>query len=103
MIERRREGLGTEALAGLTELRREMILRVVDGQMDLTPIMYHYHHLVRCDEVLAWLIRHGITGHIFRSWFYSEHKGSILGSVGFVLKQIEKAHGVRLVRAMDFF
>lgn len=88
MVERVEEGY--RPAGGLTPFRRELMLRVTEGDPSLGPIMYHYTHFVRCDEILQWLIQHRITGRLFADWFHFDQKGSFLGSAEWVLQKIEK-------------
>ena len=71
----------------MDNLRRSLLLKVMDGDPMLAPVMWHFDKLIRCDEVLRWCVSNGLVGKRFMS-FYEEHGCSILRSASYILKRI---------------
>jgi hypothetical protein len=52
----------------MSQLRRQLLLAVVDDQPGLAEQLYVFTQFVRCDELLSWLIDNNITGKNFQDW-----------------------------------
>jgi hypothetical protein len=78
-------------LLQLTPLRRELMLRVMDGDKDLAPIMYSWNRRPRVEEVLCWLIANRYTGRTLLEFMQHSHGARIHGFFQWVLQQIEKS------------
>jgi hypothetical protein len=74
----------------MTQVRRELILRFCDDRTDVFPFAFHLNAMVRCDEILRWLIKNRITGKHFLDWVRFHHNYSILKAAAFVMKEIDR-------------
>lgn len=46
----------------ISDRRRELMHRAMDGMTELGPTMFILHHYTHCDNILTWLILNGWTG-----------------------------------------
>jgi hypothetical protein len=74
----------------MTELRRQMMLRVADGVRENLSHVYHLDRLTRCDEILAFMLREKITGQKFAGKVKNEHGGSLLDFVKWVVQKLNR-------------
>lgn len=73
--------------------RREKTLRVLDGNQNLFPVMFNWHHLTRCDELLDWCLVNRITGNSLSDFI--KLNGGILKTAGFILMKIDREKQTR--------
>ena len=70
---------------------REKILRVVDGETVLLPVMHEWSvHLRRCVEVLDWLIANHLTGKALVGFIQFRFPRSTLEPARWVLMKIDR-------------
>jgi hypothetical protein len=73
--------------------------RIMDGNANIAPIMYHFNNYRRCDQMLVWLIRNRLIGETFLSWMRINHKNSPFLTAAFVLSKVKKEKNVQPVLA----
>lgn len=73
----------------MNEIRRQMMLKIADGNMSTLPILYHADRLRRCDEVLQYLLKNKLTGNQLLSYF-QEQNSSILNLLSDILRRVDK-------------
>lgn len=61
----------------MSESRRELFLRVVDGDMRLPPYLFNWAQRPACDVVCKWLIKHNMTGKVLHDWMRANFKNSM--------------------------
>jgi len=76
-------------LIEMSDRRRELILRLVDGDPDSLVLAYLLTQYTRCDTIIAWLIRQNITGKKFSDWVKYEWEKSVLTMVKHILKKVD--------------
>lgn len=83
----------------MTELRRNMIFRTVDGKQELFMIMAHWHKMRRCDEVLDWCIQNKITGKNLYDFINKLTAGGVLSSYQYICMRIDREKAPRPIIA----
>ena len=64
--------------------------KVMDGDASVPPVLYHFSHYRKCDQMLHWLAEHGFTGKKLLSWIKTEHNNSPFLAAAFVLSKVKK-------------
>jgi len=78
----------------MTNLERDLIFRVVDGDQNLFVVMHHWHKMINFKASLLWCMNNGLTGKNLTEWLkHSPHDG-ILNGYGFILGQLRKENKV---------
>lgn len=72
------------------ERRRQMMLKVMDGDMRIPPILFSWKDFARIDDVLEWCIRNRMTGKNLYTWLYGTFRNSILNPLHFIVAKIDK-------------
>lgn len=62
----------------MNDKRRELILRVVDGDFRNVDVMFNFDRFVHCEKMLEWLIKNKITGKTFFEMYLNDFKASWL-------------------------
>lgn len=70
--------------------RRELILKVCDGDSRVLPALHMCTQFYRCDEMVEWLLKHKITGHNLWDWIKESHGGSYFSMAKFVLTRVKR-------------
>lgn len=87
----------------MTPIRREMMFKIADGNVQIFPRLYHLDRLTRCDDVLAFLLRENITGRRFLDCLREEHGGSVLELAKWAIKKINRDAETRpIIGGRDF-
>jgi dTDP-glucose pyrophosphorylase len=81
----------------MSQLRRQLLLAVVDDQPGLAEQLYVFTQFIRCDELLSWLIDNNITGKNFQDWVKSKHHGSTFSAAKFVLTRVKERRPTELL------
>lgn len=79
-----------KAYPELSHERRQKMLRIIDGHPNLPLVMYQWHKLRRCDEILDWLLRNRITGMNLFAWLRGEYQFHTLSMAKFILMKVDK-------------
>lgn len=80
----------------MSERRRDLMLKVVDGNPQVALVMYqyyvleHYGTLRNLDGILTWLIESRLTGKQFLAWLWNVHGNSFVNSANQALEHIER-------------
>jgi hypothetical protein len=77
-------------MKAMTPRRREKLLRVMDGKLELTVYLWHWNQHRRCDQILDWLIQNRLTGGRLSSWISGQFRGSILEPLRHILQRIDR-------------
>lgn len=78
---------------------RELVLKFCNGEAGLPPYAFHIYHHRRHAEIFRWLIMHGYVGKQFLSWLQEKHDRSVLKTIAYVLKWIDKEKEARPIIA----
>lgn len=81
----------------LSPKRRELIVRVMNDEPRVLPLIFHIQMMRRCDEALQWMIDNHLTGTTFHSWFKEVQEGSPLKLIAFLKKQINRSRDTQPV------
>lgn len=81
--------------------RRELLMKVMDGNPNCLPILYHLDQYLRCDQMLSWLIQNRFMGDEFLFWFKWECDSSLLSMGKFLLARIEKNEKTQILYGRD--
>lgn len=73
----------------MSEKRRYMMLKVIDDDFRIPPLLFHIQQARRCDEMLDWLLRNHLTGKRFMLWVLGDCKGSALTMLSELLRRLE--------------
>ena len=76
----------------MTENRRQMFLRVMDGIPDLVGTMHILHGYVYCDNFLKWLYDNKITGKELAEFLTKNFQGSVPKMVDFICEKINRSN-----------
>lgn len=91
------ELLARNKVITMSERRREMFFRVIDGVV--IPRMLKYMHALdgyqRCDQILKWLIVNHKTGKNFLAFVDLGFKYSVFQMAKFILSEIDRDLQVR--------
>lgn len=79
--------------------RRERMMRVMDGDSRILPLLFEVQKYVKCDDILSWLIKSNITGVTLWDWYVNTHKASPLAMMGYVVNKIEQNRRFRQMYA----
>ncbi len=74
----------------MTEIRRQMMLRIADGAPEATRPLYYLDRLTRCDEILCFMLTQRLTGRKFIDSLNHEHDGSILEFAKWAIMRIDR-------------
>ena len=74
----------------MSQLRREKILKVIDGDPRLIVTLAHWNNLNRADDVLDWLISNRLTGRNLWGWLTEKRPATILDPLKYIFSKIEK-------------
>lgn len=67
-------------------VRKELILKTINGDINLVETMHSLTRYRDCDRILKWLLRNNIKGSNLSDWIKINHSNSILNMVKFVVK-----------------
>lgn len=74
----------------MTNERRRLYLDVMDGYIGLINIMYQWEHLVRCDDILKWLLANNLRGKKLYETIKTDFAFSSLKTAQYILQKIDK-------------
>lgn len=69
----------------LSQGRKDLMLRTMDGVTDLGGTMHILHHYKFCDNILTWMICHGLTGKRLAEAIVKQFGNSVPALVDFVV------------------
>lgn len=71
---------------------REQMLRVIDSDPSIIPIMHwvYVNQVRRGTDILKWIADHGFTGVKFKDFFAQQCESSPFEMIAFVTRQLEK-------------
>ena len=75
--------------------RRELMLRAMDGDSDLSGVMFILNDYRFCDNFLIFLIAHHYTGKSLRDLIVGKFKSSVPGLVAFCVDAMKKYDSVK--------
>ena len=81
---------------------RDLYHSVMDGSIDLAPLLFQINHHDRALEILAWLRRNNLTGLNLMAFWMGDCERSFLGVIQFVVKHLEGEAKTRAVLASEF-
>lgn len=87
--------MNAQKMPPISPRRRELVLKVCDGDPNALPYLWHLDQFHRCDEILEWCIGSRLTGKEFTQWVKGPFRGSALAAGNAVLKRLEKVSGPR--------
>lgn len=94
---------GEVAMKMLSPKRRELMLRVADGDQRSFVYLFHLNSMRRCEDILEWLIHHRYTGRSFVDYVAVAHEGSVLSMARTVVMWLEKNEELRpILIGQDF-
>lgn len=79
----------------MTEKRRELMHKCMDGQFHLAPLMHELDRYRRCDEVLNWLYMHKIVGKELQLFLFQAFRMAIDNMVKWILSKVDKEKQLR--------
>ncbi len=74
----------------MSDLRRELMFKVMDNHYELLDTMHYLSRYKRCDQMLAWLYKSHITGKSLHGWIRIHWRNSLLNMVKFILMKVDK-------------
>lgn len=87
----------------MPKARRELLLRLHDGDDSVCPFLHFLDGMVHCDTIGLWFVANGYTGKKLSEFVRIEHAGSMLGAVKTAVRRIEKLRVERdLFSGRDF-
>lgn len=75
--------------------RRDMIHKVMDGQKDLTYVMYLWNQLAWCDQLLFWCIANRYTGKNLCELIRKKFQLMPMATAKWIKQQIDKESAPR--------
>jgi hypothetical protein len=81
-----------ESKAAMTARRRQLIFKVADGYDPTLPVLHFLDSMVRCDDILRWLIAHRFTGKNMCQFLHQTFGNKMLDMSKFILQQIDKTN-----------
>lgn len=79
--------------------RRELIFKVIDGDVRNVDVMFHFDRFVHCERMLEWLIANKITGKAFFDMYLNEFKASWLQFGQWIVMKANKDTTVQKIYA----
>lgn len=79
----------------MTSARRDLMLRIYDGEEQVLRVLYRMQGLTRLDEVLSWLVEARLTGKNLLAWMRIQHENSLLKTVSFILMRVNNDKAVQ--------
>ena len=76
-----------------------MILRIIDGQPDLIPIMYNFDKFVHAEKILGYFLKEGWTGVKFREIYQNKFKLSWLTMGKYAVMKLKKEKNMKPIFA----
>lgn len=87
----------------MTDHERGLMLRVVDNFSPCLPLVYSLKtHYPKCEAILSYLLRNGITGEKLFNWIRYELNNSPLSAWKFCLGKIEHDKNKKVILGRDF-
>lgn len=83
--------LNTPLKKPITDGRRELMMRAMDGNNDLIGTMHILHHYDHCDSFLTFLIANGYTGKNLADFLVNKFGGSVPRLVEYLVEAIKGA------------
>lgn len=74
----------------MTNERRDLIHKVMDGHLKILPTMHALTHYRHCDNFLKWLDKNRIRGIDLEQWLQTYFNNSVMSMVKFIIKTNEK-------------
>jgi hypothetical protein len=82
---------------GMTNQRRELIFRAMDGNHNALPILHFISNWYRCDQIISWLIENRITGTQLCQFANKQFGNKLLSMCQFILMKLDHHNEVRPV------
>ena len=74
----------------ISEMQRELYLRIIDDIPQVTPIIYQIHKYKYSWFISRWLYENGIKGKTLLDFLKVKFENSIMGMVQFIIMKINK-------------
>lgn len=74
----------------MTNRRRGLMHRVMNGDQRVVPFLHYLDSWRRCDEMLQWLVRNHLTGKEFILWTQFNFGASMLSMAQYITRRLEK-------------
>ena len=87
----------------MNEQRRELILKVSDGNMQVLPILHQLDGFVAAEQMYYWMIQERMTGdNLLQSWIH-DFKGSWLSMGKWIIMKMNKDNEIRkIIAGVDY-
>jgi len=79
----------------MDNFRRDLMFRVISGDVRVIPIVYQIDQFKDCDKILRWLIANSIVGYQLFEWLKLYHGNSPLRMVTHIINLIERNANVK--------
>ena len=83
----------------ISEMQRELYLRIVDDIPSVTPIIYQIHKYKYSWFIARWLYENGIKGKTLLDFLKVKFENSIMEMVRFVIMKINKDRDLKPIYA----
>lgn len=83
-------------------MTRDLMLQVINDYMPNVPLVHQLERYVYVDNILKWLLFHGIRGQDFYNWVRIMHDGSILKMVGHISSLCNRTNLKNLYLGKDY-
>lgn len=86
----------------MSEHTRRLIFKVMNGDTSVLPILHLIYNYVRCDEILTWCLRNGITDRRLANTLHFEFQNSHQNMVKYILGKIEREPKAKILYGIDW-
>ncbi len=91
-------------MSNLTQERKNLMHKVMDGNLSLVHYMHQLDRFLHCDNILKWLIQNRIIGKTLQEWIEINFNRSTLSMVQFIIKYREKNSEYKpIIKNKDWF
>ena len=77
----------------MTNSRRDLMFKVMDGRREILPYLHHFDHYAQCDLILSWLIKSRLVGKQFLDWSAVQFGNSLMGPAKFIISRMGRSDG----------
>lgn len=78
--------------ARISDKRRELMMRVMDGHPDLVGVMHILHGYKFCDNFLIWMVEHRFTGTNLKEIIVKKFRSSVPDLVSFIIARMNASY-----------
>lgn len=87
----------------MTDEERGLMLRVADNYSPCLPLLFSLKtHYPKCNLILSYLVRNGLTGEKLFNWIRYELNNSPLTAWKYCLGKIERENNKKIIFGRDF-